>query len=649
MPAPCRRRLAPARRTAPSLIPYLEPMLVPADDRIRAPGPRSPGRCGTVRERDDRELGGRWRAGRRRRRAGGATAARQRPREAASGGRGLGSAGDPVDACAAERRVAAERCGLAVGARVRATEAADLLRAAQRTYDDHITAADAAAAIADARAVRREKEAAQSRFRAAYNGSKSTEEAEAAARDWLVDINEVNTAARTAAVTAKREKAAATTIGDAARAPDARGGRRPDRRRGRRRPPASSPARPSPSATSEPWPAPPSRSRRRRGANARPARSTRTSRWPRRCRPGSRRRSSASCAATGRRSPPWSRGSPARTRSNAASGRRVSPSSSTRSSRSASRRPHSSTRPTIRSGGRSPSPRTATSARPWHRSATGSTGSAGSSTTACPPSATSRWRWATPASIPMRIRQWPTEAEMAALYSDVDRGRRRTPRRDGRRPQPVGAGRAPRPAGRRAGRPVERLGSGPAAPARRGLTRASSPDRRQPGPSSSSSSMTTTPQRLGRGRADRRALLGGPGPDPRREALGVMDLAGVGGERRELALDRRRDVDPDRRLVRPEEVQAPDPMRLESALREPRERHRVARRRIDRVDRREPGRAMVGVVDAAVAIEEGLRVGGQDGVRVGRSGSRGPAARGARGRSRARRRVGAGTRPRRSR
>ena len=106
-----------------------------------------------------------------------------------------GSAGDPVDACAAERRVAAERCGLAVGARVRATEAADLLRAAQRTYDDHITAADAAAAIADARAVRREKEAAQSRFRAAYNGSKSTEEAEAAARDWLVDINEVNTAA----------------------------------------------------------------------------------------------------------------------------------------------------------------------------------------------------------------------------------------------------------------------------------------------------------------------------------------------------------------------------------------------------------------------------------------------------------------------
>ncbi len=157
-----------------------------------------------------------------------------------------GSAGDPVDACAAERRVAAERCGLAVGARVRATEAADLLRAAQRTYDDHITAADAAAAIADARAVRREKEAAQSRFRAAYNGSKSTEEAEAAARDWLVDINEVNTAARTRpsprSGRRQRPRRSATRLerltleADAARiAAEAVGGRLPRRPPGPRR------------------------------------------------------------------------------------------------------------------------------------------------------------------------------------------------------------------------------------------------------------------------------------------------------------------------------------------------------------------------------------------------------------------------------
>ena len=142
----------------------------PGRDRIGATGARAARRCGTVRGRDDSRARGAT--------AGLGLAARQAARSVAAspvGGAGpatsgasggdaaVSFAGDPADACAAERRVAAERCGLAVGARVRATEAADLLRAAQRTYDDHITAADAAAAVADARAVRREKEAAQSR------------------------------------------------------------------------------------------------------------------------------------------------------------------------------------------------------------------------------------------------------------------------------------------------------------------------------------------------------------------------------------------------------------------------------------------------------------------------------------------------------
>lgn len=133
--------------------------------------------------------------------------------DASGGGPSAGSAGDPADACATERRVAAERCGFAVGARSRATDAAETLRAAQRTYDDHVSAADAAAAIADPQAVRREKEAAQARFRAAYNDSKSTGDAEAAARDWLVEINDVNNTARTEAVTVKRERAAAAAAG----------------------------------------------------------------------------------------------------------------------------------------------------------------------------------------------------------------------------------------------------------------------------------------------------------------------------------------------------------------------------------------------------------------------------------------------------
>ena len=42
---------------------------------------------------------------------------------------------------------------------------------------------------------------------------------------------------------------------------------------------------------------------------------------------------------------------------------------------------------------------------------------------------------------------------------------------------------------------------------------------------------------------------------------------------------------------------------------------RVARRRVDGVDGRHPGRPVVGVVHAAVAVEQRLRVDGQDGVR----------------------------------
>ena len=123
-------------------------------------------------------------------------------------------------------------------------------------------------------------------------------------------------------------------------------------------------------------------------------------------------------------------------------------------------------------------------------------------------------------------------------------------------------------------------GTDPAAPARRGLTPG------QPGPSSSSSSMTTDPQGLGGGRPDRRALLGRPGPDPVGQALRVVDLAGVRAERLDLALERRRDVDPGVAPVRPEEVDPADLVGRQPAPGEPRERHRVARRRVDRVDRR---------------------------------------------------------------
>jgi hypothetical protein len=118
-----------------------------------------------------------------------------------------------VDRCADERRAASERCELAVRARAGAGTADESLRAAQRAYDEHLSRADVAAAVSDARAVRREKEAAQARFRAAYATSATTDDAETAARLWLEEINDVNNAARAAAATATRERAAATKIG----------------------------------------------------------------------------------------------------------------------------------------------------------------------------------------------------------------------------------------------------------------------------------------------------------------------------------------------------------------------------------------------------------------------------------------------------
>ncbi len=118
-----------------------------------------------------------------------------------------------IDRCADERRAASERCELAVRARAGAGAAEETLRAAQRAYDEHVSRADAAAAVSDPRAVRREKEAAQGRFRAAYATSATTDDAEAAARVWLEEINDVNHAARTAAAAATRERGAATKIG----------------------------------------------------------------------------------------------------------------------------------------------------------------------------------------------------------------------------------------------------------------------------------------------------------------------------------------------------------------------------------------------------------------------------------------------------
>ena len=118
-----------------------------------------------------------------------------------------------IERCAEERRIAEERCELATRARTRADDAADALRLAQRTYDAHEAAAVTAAWRTDPRAIHEAKEAAQGGFRSAVTAATNPDELEAAARDWLSEINRINIDAREAQATVAREHAAAAEIG----------------------------------------------------------------------------------------------------------------------------------------------------------------------------------------------------------------------------------------------------------------------------------------------------------------------------------------------------------------------------------------------------------------------------------------------------
>lgn len=142
-------------------------------------------------------------------------ASSSRPSKASSAARsraptspGAPGAGDEGP-CAEPRRIADERCELATRARAQATEAEEASRAAQREYDDHETAAAEAAAQADPRAVRQAKDEAQARFRAGRAAATTNEEVEAAARTWLLEINEINGRAAAAATALAKAHAGA--------------------------------------------------------------------------------------------------------------------------------------------------------------------------------------------------------------------------------------------------------------------------------------------------------------------------------------------------------------------------------------------------------------------------------------------------------
>lgn len=129
-----------------------------------------------------------------------------------------GAAARPVDGaapsgpCEDARRLADERCQLADRARAQAVAAEETHRAAQRSYDDHEARADQAAVTADPRAIRHAKDEAQARFRSRRGAALTTEEVEAAARDWLAEINRINAESRDAAATLTREREAVRVL-----------------------------------------------------------------------------------------------------------------------------------------------------------------------------------------------------------------------------------------------------------------------------------------------------------------------------------------------------------------------------------------------------------------------------------------------------
>ena len=225
------------------------------------------------------------------------------PRRSPGGGRSDRRRATPAatDRCAEERRLAEERCELATRARAQADAAVDALRVAQRSYDEHEAAAVTAAWKADPRAVHDAKDAAQGGFRSAVAAATSPDQLEAAARDWLTEINRINNEAREATTTAAREHAAAQRDRCDPRTSRARGRLGPDLGRQRRcdlsrRPRGRRRVRRAPGRGSVELPRP-ARRGRRPGCRG----STRTRRSARRSRPAASRASSGSCAAIARR------------------------------------------------------------------------------------------------------------------------------------------------------------------------------------------------------------------------------------------------------------------------------------------------------------------------------------------------------------
>ncbi|MDA8237082.1 MAG: hypothetical protein M0T75_04200 [Chloroflexi bacterium] len=127
---------------------------------------------------------------------------------------GPGAAAGPVavDPCAPARAAVVDACALAERMAALSRAAQERLRDARLAYDEHAGRRERAAAAGDPRAVRDAKDEAQAVFRRARLAARDQGAVEAAARAWLREIERINAQTREAVRVVAREDAAEAAL-----------------------------------------------------------------------------------------------------------------------------------------------------------------------------------------------------------------------------------------------------------------------------------------------------------------------------------------------------------------------------------------------------------------------------------------------------
>jgi len=125
---------------------------------------------------------------------------------------GTAATSPETDPCATARSAAQDACALADRMSALALATQERLRDARRAYDEHAGRRERAAAVADPRAVRAAKDDAQAAFRRARLAAADRGGLEAAACEWLREVDRVNARTREAIRTLTREDAAELSL-----------------------------------------------------------------------------------------------------------------------------------------------------------------------------------------------------------------------------------------------------------------------------------------------------------------------------------------------------------------------------------------------------------------------------------------------------